>query len=299
MKKSIFILFIIIEILGCTSNKTSIKKTLKEKIKGNWKTEHLKDKWDDTPFIFTFQDSVCSYSQAWGAYSPYWINGDTLNIKEQIIKKKGYIFGGKAIYQFVIDTITPKKLVLKPITNDTKDIYRKDKNDSLNKILLTKVKEQFNWRIERIAFYSSECYGSCPSMYLEIDSLGNLYFKGKYYTEKEGLFSGKLSNKNFENIKSKINSIDFNKLEKSYSANWTDDQTCTIVLKTKDTIYKSECYGFYKEPVALRILFHSLMELYKNEEIKQDSTIINEFMFKESTFYPPRPPVPPIPFNER
>ena len=121
------------------------------------------------------------------------------------------------------------------------------------------------------------CFGTCPSMYLEIDSMGNFFFEGKNFTEKEGLYSGILSDDELKIIKSEINSIQLDKLSELYMARWTDDQTCGVSIKTKDKTYESSAYGFNNEPVELRILFHKLMELYKTIELKKDSNIIDKF----------------------
>lgn len=83
-----------------------------------------------------------------------------------------------------------------------------------------------------------------------------------------------------EKIKSEINSIQLDSLKQMYSANWTDDQTCGVIIKTKDKTYESSAYGFDKEPIELRILFHKLMELYKSVELEKDSTILDKFKFK-------------------
>jgi hypothetical protein len=115
------------------------------------------------------------------------------------------------------------------------------------------------------------------------------------------LYSGTLSKKDLEIIKSEINSIELDSLKKRYSANWTDDQTCGVSIKTKNKTYESSAYGFNKEPIELRILFYRLMELYKNMELKKDSTISDKFKFQkfQYTGYPPPPPPPPMPEKEK
>lgn len=300
MKTTTFILFIVIGFLSCTQKQTKTEMPLSEKIKGNWKTEYFKGDWKKTAFIFTFQDSTCTYLYPWGEYSKYWINGDTLNIKEQIRKRRDNVSGGKITYKFLVDSITSDNLTLKPITDETKKLFDNYENQIFDKIQLTKIKSQFDWKIERIGFYSTGCYGTCPSMYLEIDSVGNILFNGKYYTEKEGLYSGKLPANQLELIISEVNCIALDSLKKMYSANWTDDQTCGVMIKTIDTTYECSAYGFDKEPIELRILFHSLMELYKNVELKKDTTIEEKFKFKGFQYsgYPPPPPPPPIEENK-
>jgi len=301
MKKTIGILILIIGLIGCSQSQKKTSIPITQKIKGNWKTEYFKTNWKETAYVFTFQDSTCSYLYPWGQFSKYWIEGDTLNIKERTRKRRNNISGGKIVYQFLIDSITNETLFLKPLSNKTKELFRNEKEQNLELIKLSKIKENRDWQIERIGFYSTGCFGSCPSMYLEIDSIGNLLFNGKYYTEKEGLYSGVLSTKELETIKSEINTIQLDSLKKMYSANWTDDQTCGISIKTKDKTYESSAYGFNKEPIELRILFHRLMELYKKVEMKKDTTIGNEFQFKGFQYkgYPEPPPPPPPPKEKK
>jgi hypothetical protein len=295
------LLFIVFGLIGCSQRQTKIDVPIKEKIKGNWKTEYFKSDWKERAFIFTFQDSTCSYLYPWGEYSKYWINGDTLNIKERIRKRRNNISGGKITYQFLIDSISSESLFIQPITEETKDLFKYNEEHNFDIIQLSKIKEQYDWGIERIGFYSTGCFGTCPSMYIEIDSIGNVLFNGKNYTEKEGLYSGTLSKKDLEIIKSEINSIELDSLKKRYSANWTDDQTCGVSIKTKNKTYESSAYGFNKEPIELRILFYRLMELYKNMELKKDSTISDKFKFQkfQYTGYPPPPPPPPMPEKEK
>jgi hypothetical protein len=118
-------------------------------------------------------------------------------------------------------------------------------------------------------------------MYLELDSLGNLLFDGQYHTDKEGLYSGKISAAELKLITTKVQAIQLDSLESNYSASWTDQQTCGVRIQTKDNTYQSSAYGFNKEPVELRILFHKLMELYKYAKLNKDSTIRKKFVFKD------------------
>lgn len=46
-----------------------------------------------------------------------------------------------------------------------------------------------------------------------------------------------------------------------------------IIIKKTETTYKSSAYGFDKEPIELRILFHKLTEVYKDVTLKKDLTI--------------------------
>jgi len=294
--KNIIGILILIGLFGCSQSKIKTTIPINQKIKGNWKTEYFNGDRKKTAYIFTFQDSTCSYLYPWGEFSKYWIAGDTLKIKEKIRERRNNISGGKIVYEFLIDSISSKTLFLKPLSIPTKELFRYEKAQNFELIKLSKIQKYRNWNINRIGFYSTGCFGTCPSMYLEIDSIGNFMFYGKRYTKKDGFYSGTLSKKELELIISDINKIKLDSLEKMYSANWTDDQTCGVSIKTKERTYESSAYGFNEEPIELRILFHRLMELYKNVELKKDTTIVDDFQFKGFQYkaYPPPPPPPPI-----
>jgi hypothetical protein len=290
MKQLTYILILIFGLINCSTPKTEIDNS--EKIKGDWISEYFEDGWHRSILIFTFQDSTCTYLSAFGEYSKYNLKGDTLIIKERLRKRAGNISGGKEVYKFLIDSIDSNSLSIKPITAKTKELFENYETKNFNIVKLKKVKQKNNLRFERIGFYSSKCYGTCPSMYLEIDSIGNIYFKGKGYTENDGLFAGKIPKSELELLSLKINSIQLDSLKELYSAGWTDDQECGVTIKTGKKTYVSSAYGIDKEPVELRILFHKLMEVYKIANMEKDSTITEKFQFKEFQFKV-EPPIPP------
>ncbi len=288
MKSSILIL-IIICFISCSKN--NHENELHEQLIGNWKTDYVNAYSQETAYIFSFRDSTCSYLQPYGEFSKYWISGDTLMIKEKTQRGRSQVYEGKLTFKFLIDSLTADLLTLKPITAETKELLNIDIAVDTAYIKLTKVKTRYNWKPEYITFYSTGCLGACPIMFLEIDSASNFYFIGTGYTEIIGNYSGKLSPEIFDHVVSEINSIELDSLQQFYEANWTDDQTCGVLIQTKDTIYKSSAYGFDEEPVELRILFHTLMELYKNVELMEDKTVENKLRYRDFTIdgYP----VPP------
>ncbi len=288
MKNSILLL-IFISFISCS--KSIQENTIQKQLIGNWQSEYFQGFSKERPGIFSFRDSTCSYIFPYGEYSQYWLRGDTLMIMEKIYHGRYEDLGGELTFKFLIDSISPVHLTLKPITTETKELlgYRSDDDQGI--INLTKVNDSFDWQPVRIAYYSSLCYGVCPAMYLEIDSAGNFYFIGGSFTEKIGNYSGTLSPDVFVRVVSELNCIQLDSLQQYYEASWTDDQTCGVLIQTIDTIYKSSAYGFDEEPVELRILFHTLMELYKDVELKEDSLIEDKFLFQNFPYenIPPPP----------
>ncbi len=287
--KSSFLILIIICFISCS--KSNRENEFHEQLIGNWKTDYVNAYSQETAYIFSFRDSTCSYLQPYGEFSQYWISGDTLMIKEKTQRGRSQVYEGKLTFKFLIDSLTADLLTLKPITAETKELLNIDIAVDTAYIKLTKVKTQYNWKPEYIAFYSTGCLGACPIMYLEIDSARNINFIGGRFTEKTGSNSGKVPLQLYNRVLSEINSINLDTLKPWYDANWTDDQTCGVLIHTKDTIYKSSAYGFDEEPVELRILFHTLMELYKNVELMEDTTVENKLRYRDFTIdgYP----VPP------
>lgn len=274
MKSSIFIL-IILGFIGCTHGQTKDVLATHEQLLGNWKSNYYGDTWNKTAYIFTFQDSTCSFVWPYGEFSKYMMKGDTIVIDYVTTE----IMEHHQIFKFLIDSINSTDMVLKPASKQTEMLFERREGLESGFVELHKIGPQFHLKPERIAFYSTVCYGTCPAMYLEIDSVGNFYFVGARYTEKNGNYSGKLSAEIFDRVVTEINSIELDSLQQFYEAHWTDDQTCGVLIQTKDTIYKSSAYGFNEEPVELRILFHTLMELYKNVELKEDTKVEDKFLY--------------------
>ncbi len=279
--KNLFLLLIIFGFIGCSKN--NHENELHEQLIGNWKTDYFKTYTKETAFIFSFRDNTCSYLLPYGEFSKYWISGDTLLIKERTHRGRRQLVEGKLTYKFLIDSLTAVHMTLKPITAETKELFDSSIKFDTDNIQLTKVKTQYNWKPEYIAYYSTDCGGPCPVMYLEIDSARNIYFIGIMDTEKKGSYSGKVPLQLYNRILSEINSINLDTLKPWYAANWTDDQTCGVLIKTNTKIYESSAYGFSKEPVELRILFHTLMELYKNVDLTEDTTVENKLRYRDFT----------------
>lgn len=268
MKTSIF-LFLLFGFINSATSQNKAEMTIHEQLLGNWKSNYYGKTLSKTPFIFTFQDSTCSFLWPFGEFLKYSIKGDTIII-DFVLPEINEVH---EIYKFLIDSINSMDMLLKPASRESKLLFERSEGLESGIMKLHRVNTQFNVKPGRIAFYSTVCYGTCPAMFLEIDSVGNMYFIGGYQTAKKGNYSGKLTPEIFDRVIAEINCIELDSLQQFYRAQWTDDQTCGVLIQTKDTIYKSSAYGFDKEPVELRILFHTLMELYKNVELTEDATV--------------------------
>jgi hypothetical protein len=185
------------------------------------------------------------------------------------------------VYQYKILKLNEEKLHLLPLNPITHELVNFSKSMKLISLESQRIAQKNNLEFQRIGFYSSMCYGMCPYLYLEIDAQGTIWYHGRAYTEKDGLYSGTISQSELSLISSKVRNIDFQNLEKSYRVDWTDDQTCGVKILTNEGDFISGAYGIGEEPVALRLLFDKLMNIYKFAELTPDSTAKDQFLISE------------------
>ncbi|WP_419869837.1 DUF6438 domain-containing protein [Chryseobacterium sp. CT-SW4] len=93
--------------------------------------------------------------------------------------------------------------------------------------------------IKKIEFSTSGCFGVCPAFQLVINKDQNAIFIAERFNfdqneenpseEIEGKFHTKIKNKDYQELITILEYIDFPNLQDEYSVDWTDDQT--VVLK--------------------------------------------------------------------
>jgi len=216
---------------------------------------------ENSKLYFSFEKDKCYYQSGWGNFAPYTLM-DSVIIVTDTIK-------GPNLKEF----IEPKFRILKLTDNQITLISENSPLfTNLDTLKLNRIKPNSIMDFKNIEFESSGCFGSCPSMKLKINQNFEIFYEGRNYTEKNGYYSGKITSSQMERLKRKLSLVELKTLKENYVAMWTDDQTCDISIQTKDTVYTSSVYGFDKEPIELRILFHELMELYKHTEIRKDSS---------------------------
>ncbi|MEN8194327.1 MAG: DUF6438 domain-containing protein, partial [Bacteroidota bacterium] len=129
-----------------------------------------------------------------------------------------------------------------------------------------------NYEIENIFFYTSKCYGPCPSFELEIDSSREAYFnaisdnrikrgeselRGEYFTTIDSIHYNKLIEI--------LNYLSFEKLKHSYSVNWFDDQDCLLeIVYGEGKIKRIDDYGLIGT-YGLRKVYRLLFDLRFNQ----------------------------------
>jgi hypothetical protein len=260
--KKWFLLFIVLPAFACNSHDKSA--LYQELIQGDWVNTSDHMGWHKSGLVFSFEDSVCSYLFPFGDFTGYSIQNDSLLMTDQRYHQPNY-----------------KILAL---SGDSLVLFAKSTSKFVpDTIRLSKIKAKNSIIPDTIYFASSGCYGVCPSMFLQIDSSRKFIFYGNDFTKKKGGFKGQLSPNEYQSIISKIRNLSPDSLQEHYTAGWTDDQTCAVSILAGKRIIASSAYGFDKEPVALRILFHKLMEVYKTAALEPDPSINEEyFHFKLS-----------------
>lgn len=244
-------------------------------IQGNWSTDFYNSavsNLEKRTIYCSFEDSLCAIVN-W-PLAPYTIHNDTLIIysKRQSDLEHGYDqaryrmreldadrlvlehFGGWDWNPFNVDNIQLKRI--KPINNDTFD---------------------------RIGFY----YNKFPdgpeveTQYFELDSSGILYLDGLHHVALNGLYSGRIQKQELNLIKKYIRSIPLEELNLYYSIQATHQDSWRVLLRTSFRKYETGGYGYGAAPVPLLLLCNKLKQLYVNANIKQDSSVINQFQFSE------------------
>jgi hypothetical protein len=288
MKRYLCYIICTILICSCTINE---KKTYFEKIQGDWVSDIFPSKWKDVRFIFSFEDSLCTYLYAWGEYTNFKIKDNLLLIKETNFDIEDSL-KNKQTYTFKIIKLNNDTLQLNPLTEETKLLFNSYDKINSDTITFLKVKAKNNIVPSNVTFLSSMCFGSCPSLIIEIDSSRKVKFYGHAYTKLEGGFKGIIGFNDYSFILNKIRNIQLDSVKENYSSGWTDDQTCGIVIDYNNKSVHSRVYGFDKEPIELRILFHKLIEIYKSLDLEKDSIDLSKFKHYEmySTIVPPSPP---------
>ena len=200
MRKITNITIVLIGLLLSCNNKPIIIEP--DLLKYDWETEEDKN---HNIYLLRIEDDTLMYQTlAYELYrvASYRIFYDTLFITSDINSEHQRI--KQTTFKYKIIQVDSLKLVLKqvfPQSRDRDTIF-------LNKKVQTKKNDL---KIERIEFYSSGCFGTCPEQSLSIRSDSVMYHYGyNSYTKHKGLSKHKLSPVEFSIIQNKLNYIDRN-----------------------------------------------------------------------------------------
>ncbi len=100
-------------------------------------------------------------------------------------------------FKFKIKEINKNRLVIVPDIENEKSSYNK-----LDASAFTKEKQYIFYNrgnllskvnFKKLTFHSSTCFGTCPSISVQVDVDGTVYYRGKNYVDTKGDYIGKLS----------------------------------------------------------------------------------------------------------
>ncbi len=250
--------------------------SLHDKLKGDWVSKYYHDGWSEKRLVFSFEDSSCLNSIPYGEKAEYALLNDTFIICE----KRGY---EKRIKEssFKILKLNSDILVITSIADSIRKLDNYKIFTKSNKVRLKKLKKRNNFKFKNLAFFRGLCYFDCTAFYLEIDKYGNFIFNGIQNTLYDGFHSGKIQLSDYNNILQKVNQLNLDSLEERYYAHWGHDQTCGVKIQFEDNSIESKAYGYYKEPIELRILFYYLMNLYHDVELTKNPSVEKKLFFRE------------------
>ena len=142
--------------------------------------------------------------------------------------KVKYIVGGTNFkteeFNFKIKQLHKNKLVLSPIEKQ-EDIKKKNYS-RLNPSPFLKEEQLIFYNrgelisrvnFNKITFHASTCFGTCPSMSVEVNHDGTVYYQGRIYTgEFTGNYIGKLSAKDFYSLRKIVNRSQLKALDQKW-----------------------------------------------------------------------------------
>ena len=241
-----------------------------ELLQGNWVSIGELDAHEN-PMLFTFWNNTCSYIYPFGQYSTFEMIGDTLRILERGRIRQGDTLGGKLLYDFLLTNLNENRAILTPINRESRDLlFHTDYADSTT-ITLQRIEKKNNIIPNVVSFGSTGCFGFCPSQVIEVDTNLNVKFVGGMYANPEGSYSGTIDQGVYDRLLSLVNHLPVDSIQEHYSAGWTDDQTCGLYMVYGNDTLHTSAYGFDKEPIELRLLFHFMMELPQLAQLQPDT----------------------------
>lgn len=94
------------------------------------------------------------------------------------------------------------------------------------------------YKIERIEYFTSGCFGTCPIFKIDIDNDRKAVYTAKRFNmsqdfsapHPEGVFEGVIDEATYNSIVKKLNDMDFPTLQDRYKVEWTDDQTGNLKI---------------------------------------------------------------------
>lgn len=278
LKPSAILFFVLIS--GCQNKPYADYNIL---IKGDWVSANISSFNREQPYVFSFADSLCIAFNPYKEYRLYSIQENRLSITPD------EIIPADEPTNFLIQKLDADSLILEP---------RSVKAENKTVLRLGKVKPQNSETPAKIYFASSGCFGSCPAMYLTVDSNRNIQFYGTAFTKLKDGYDGTIPVKEYKLLIDKIRALKLDEIQKHYDADWSDDQACGVSIVIPGKTIHTTVYGYDKEPVELRILLNYMLQLYQYCDLKKNNLTASDFFMANPEFENVRtavlpPPAPP------
>lgn len=196
-----------------------------------------------------------------------------INDKQLILKNTYEVSSGTRDSIFFVPDSTLYYFDFKLINIDSLEL-------KLNKVIgrnLSSPKEQYNYKrksslkekkinFQSVFFKGTTCFGTCPKMRIEIDSLGNAKFKGEKYTKPFiGNYEGKLTSKQLDSLIGILNRSELDRIPKSLPF-MIDAPTYKFIFKYNN---KKREIGGSMLPYFNREIVSYLLNIYKEIEWKE------------------------------
>jgi hypothetical protein len=255
---------------GCCD--TSEDERYHQLIQGDWVTKDLDTKTSRSGmFVFplgppqavcSFQDSLCSMMYPFDDFSSFSIRNKILYVR----KSDKHHQNKKTMHRrYTIISLRKNQLRLAAI----------DGSDTLT---FQKIREKNRITPEMISFHSSVCFGTCPSISLDIDSNKNIRYFGGHSSERKGSYKGTISDKNYKVLVRLIHQLPLTTLKEDYYKHSSDGQSCTIAIRYNGKWKTCSVYGYDKEPIELRLLFQRFFLIVLKAQLSPYS--VNHDSFK-------------------
>lgn len=134
-------------------------------------------------------------------------------------------------------------------------------------------KKELSERDIIITIKATACMGSCPVFRAEIYNSGYIFYEGIKFVDNIGLYTGKLSKKNLEELKIAFKEAGFFVLKDEYVEPWTD--LPTVYLYYSDGKNHKKIKDYYGAPDKLKVLERKVVNIIENVRFRKG----------EGTFY--------------
>lgn len=119
----------------------------------------------------------------------------------------------------------------------------------------------------KIIFSSSSCYGTCPISDISIDNTGKMNFSGQAYNTKNGFFTSKINEIEYLKIEESFKKSNVKNLKNYYSEGGTDQERVSISFINDDKIIKTTSVYGYSAPPELFWAYTNLRYYHQNTKL--------------------------------